>query len=169
MLIAATIVDRTLNRNAKIVRIAKNAPRPPSRTRPSRDSMMNVDRSLTVVMVSSSAWRSPISASLAWTASATSTVLALEPRRSRQPAWSSGQAISRHASSRCAELADGDRRGRRAALGAAGAVGVAPTIRSQICSTEVKVPIVGRIFEPSAGSCLTGSSGCFLEDRSAGW
>ena len=58
MLIAATIVDRTLSRNAKIVRIAKSAPRPPSRTRPSRDSMMNVDRSLTVVMVSSSAWRS---------------------------------------------------------------------------------------------------------------
>ena len=34
MLIAATTVARMLNRNRKIVRIAKIAPRPPSRTRP---------------------------------------------------------------------------------------------------------------------------------------
>ena len=78
MLIAATIVARMLNRNRKIVRIAKTAPRPPSRTRPSRDSLMNTDRSATVVTVSWSACRLWISASLAWTASATSTVFAFD-------------------------------------------------------------------------------------------
>ena len=78
MLMAATMVDRTLSRNAKIVRIANRAPRPPSRTSPSRDSMMKVDRSLTVVIESLSACRSPISASFAWTSAATSTVLAAE-------------------------------------------------------------------------------------------
>ena len=78
MLIAATSVERRLNRNRKIVRIAKRAPRPPSRSRPSRDSLMKSDRSETVVIVSWSACRAPISASLAWTASATSTVFASE-------------------------------------------------------------------------------------------
>ena len=78
MLIAATIVARRLNRNRKIVMTAKTAPSPPSRSSPSRDSLMNVDRSWTVVMVIVSVCRAPISASLAWTASATSTVLALE-------------------------------------------------------------------------------------------
>ena len=78
MLIAATMVERTLNRNRKIVRIAKTAPSPPSRSRPSRDSLMKTDRSWTVVTVSCVVWRAAISASLAWTASATSTVLAFE-------------------------------------------------------------------------------------------
>jgi hypothetical protein len=45
MLTAATIVDRRLARNRKIVRIANRAPRPPSLSSPSRDSMMNEDRS----------------------------------------------------------------------------------------------------------------------------
>jgi len=40
MLTAATRVDRRLSRKKKMVRIAKNAPRRPSRTRLSRDSMM---------------------------------------------------------------------------------------------------------------------------------
>ncbi len=52
MLIAATTVARMLNRNRKIVRIAKIAPRPPSRTSPLADSLMNTDRSATVVIVS---------------------------------------------------------------------------------------------------------------------
>ena len=51
MLIAATSVERTLVRNSRIVMIAKSAPRPPSRTRPSRDSSMKVDRSATIVIV----------------------------------------------------------------------------------------------------------------------
>ena len=51
MLIAATIVARRLSRNRKIVRIAKTAPRPPSRSSPSRDSLMKTDRSWTVVTV----------------------------------------------------------------------------------------------------------------------
>ena len=76
MLIAATIVARRLSRNRKIVRIAKTAPRPPSRRSPSRDSLMNTDRSWTVVTVISELWLAAISVSLAWTASATSTVLA---------------------------------------------------------------------------------------------
>ena len=45
MLTAATSVERRLNRNRKIVRIAKSAPSPPSRTSPSRDSTMKPDRS----------------------------------------------------------------------------------------------------------------------------
>ena len=49
MLTAATIVERTLNRNRKIVRTANRAPRPPSRSSPSRDSLMNRDRSETTV------------------------------------------------------------------------------------------------------------------------
>ena len=64
MLTAATSVERRLNRNRKIVRIAKSAPRPPSLSSPSRDSLMNVDRSETVTIVSSG-WRAPISASFA--------------------------------------------------------------------------------------------------------
>ena len=76
MLTAATSVERRLNRNRKIVRTANSAPRPPSRRRPSRDSLMKVDRSETVT-TESSGWLVAISASLAWTASATSTVLAL--------------------------------------------------------------------------------------------
>ena len=43
MLTAATRVERRLSRNTKIVMMAKSAPRPPSRTRLSRDSMMNVE------------------------------------------------------------------------------------------------------------------------------
>ncbi len=49
MLTAATSVDRRLIRNTKIVMIAKSAPRPPSRTRLSRDSMMKVEKSSIVV------------------------------------------------------------------------------------------------------------------------
>ena len=45
MLTAATSVERMLNRNRKIVRIAKSAPRPPSLSSPSRDSLMKVERS----------------------------------------------------------------------------------------------------------------------------
>ena len=41
MLTAATIVERMLSRNRKIVRTANRAPRPPSRSSPSRDSLMN--------------------------------------------------------------------------------------------------------------------------------
>ncbi len=52
MEIAATSVERTLNRNRKIVRTANMAPRPPSRSRPSVDSLMKSDRSDTVVIVS---------------------------------------------------------------------------------------------------------------------
>ncbi len=78
MLIAATTVARRLSRNRKIVMIANSAPRPPSRSRPSRDSLMKTDRSWTVVIVSWSACSAAISASLALTASATSTVLASE-------------------------------------------------------------------------------------------
>ena len=43
MLTAATSVDRTLSRKRKIVRTAKMAPRPPSRSSPSLDSRMKVD------------------------------------------------------------------------------------------------------------------------------
>ena len=48
MLMAATSVDRRLSRKMKIVMIANSAPRPPSRTRLSRDSMMKVEESETV-------------------------------------------------------------------------------------------------------------------------
>ena len=51
MLAAATIVERRLNRNRKMVRTANRAPVPPSRRRPSRDSVMNEDRSETTVIV----------------------------------------------------------------------------------------------------------------------
>ena len=50
MLTAATIVERMLNRNRKIVRTANRAPRPPSRRSPSRDSLMKFDRSETTVI-----------------------------------------------------------------------------------------------------------------------
>ena len=40
MLTAATSVERRLSRNRKMVRTAKKAPSRPSRTRPSRDSLM---------------------------------------------------------------------------------------------------------------------------------
>ena len=76
MLTAATSVERRLNRNRKIVITANRAPSPPSWSRPSRDSLMNVERSETVTTLSSG-WLAAIWASLAWTASATSTVLAL--------------------------------------------------------------------------------------------
>ncbi len=76
MLMAATIVDRMLNRNRKIVRIANSAPSPPSRTRPSVNSLMKSARSDTIVTLSVSAWRSSISRSFSLTASATVTVLA---------------------------------------------------------------------------------------------
>ena len=78
MLIAATIVARRLSRNRKMTMTAKMAPRPPSRSSPSRDSLMKTDRSWTVLTVITSAWRAAISDSLAWTASATSTVFALD-------------------------------------------------------------------------------------------
>ncbi len=78
MLIAATIVDRRLNRNRKIVTIAKTAPRPPSRSSPSVDSVMKSDRSETMVTCIVSAWRAAISSSLERTAAATSTVFASE-------------------------------------------------------------------------------------------
>ena len=78
MLTAATSVDRRLSRKTKIVMIAKRAPRPPSRTRLSRDSMMKLDESETM-----SISKLPLSwawswSSLAWTAWTTSTVLASE-------------------------------------------------------------------------------------------
>jgi hypothetical protein len=50
MLTAATNVERRFNRNRKIVMTAKIAPRPPSRSRPSLDSRMNVDWSATVAI-----------------------------------------------------------------------------------------------------------------------
>ncbi len=50
MLTAATSVERRLNRNRKIVMTAKRAPVPPSRSRPSRDSVMKVDRSETTLI-----------------------------------------------------------------------------------------------------------------------
>ncbi len=78
MLTAATSVERTLNRNRKIVRIAKSAPRPPSLSRPSRDSLMNVERSEMTVTLTTSALAWPISSSFWVTASATSTVFALD-------------------------------------------------------------------------------------------
>ena len=43
MLTAATIVARRLNRNRKIVMTANRAPRPPSRSSPSVDSLMKSD------------------------------------------------------------------------------------------------------------------------------
>ena len=75
MLTAATSVERRLNRNRKIVRIAKSAPRPPSRTSPSRDSLMKPDRSETV-RIRMSGFRAWAAVSSAWTASATVTVFA---------------------------------------------------------------------------------------------
>ena len=76
MEIAATSVERTLNRNRKIVRTANSAPRPPSRTSPSVDSLMKSDRSDTVVTTMTPGCRAAISSSLAWTSSATRTVFA---------------------------------------------------------------------------------------------
>ena len=78
MLTAATMVARMLDRNRKIVRIAKMAPVTPSRSRPSRDSLMKPDRSLTTWIFTLSWYCLPSSSSLAVTASATSTVLAFE-------------------------------------------------------------------------------------------
>ena len=77
MLTAATKVERTFSRNRKIVRTAKIAPRPPSRSRPSLDSRMNEDWSATVAIWISSGWRAAISSSLAWTSWATVTVFAV--------------------------------------------------------------------------------------------
>ena len=78
MLTAATSVDRRLHRNRKIVSTANRAPVPPSRSRPSRDSLMNVERSDTTVTATTSACWAPSSSSFAVTASATSTVFAVE-------------------------------------------------------------------------------------------
>ena len=78
MLTAATSVERRLARNRKIVRTANSAPVPPSRSRPSRDSLMNEDRSDTTVTVTRSECCAPSSLSFAVTASATCTVLAVE-------------------------------------------------------------------------------------------
>ncbi len=78
MLTAATSVARMLKRNRKIVRIAKNAPRPPSLSRPSRDSLMKVERSEITVIETVSAFAAPIASSSAVTASATSTVFAVD-------------------------------------------------------------------------------------------
>ena len=78
MLTAATSVERRLNRKRKIVRIAKIAPRPPSWSRPSRESLMKVDRSEMTATSTASAFASPTFSSSAVTASATSTVLAVE-------------------------------------------------------------------------------------------
>ena len=78
MLTAATMVERRLNRNRKIVRTAKIAPVRPSWSRPSVDCLMNVERSLTTVTAIWSGCLAPISASLALTASATVTVFAAD-------------------------------------------------------------------------------------------
>ncbi len=55
MLTAATRVERRLIKKMKIVMIANSAPRMPSRTRLSRDSMMKLDRSSTVTT-----WKAPL-------------------------------------------------------------------------------------------------------------
>ncbi len=77
MLTAATSVERMLNRKRKIVRIAKKAPRPPSFSRPSRESLMKVERSemnsMSTVLEAAS-----MRSSSAVTASATSTVFPVE-------------------------------------------------------------------------------------------
>ncbi len=78
MLMAATSVARMLNRNRKIVRTANRAPRPPSRRSPSRDSMMNVDRSEMMSMFTVSACWALSSSRVAVTSSATWTVLAFD-------------------------------------------------------------------------------------------
>ena len=76
MLIAATNVERRLKRKKKIVRTAKTAPRPPSFSRPSRDSMMKSAWSETISMRRSSPVSATISSSASVTASDTSTVFA---------------------------------------------------------------------------------------------
>ena len=78
MLTAATSVERRLNRNRKMTMTAKTAPRPPSRSSPSRDWVMKVDRSETVVIESWSPYCAWSSLNWAFTASATSTVFAPE-------------------------------------------------------------------------------------------
>ena len=118
MLTAATIVARMLNRNRKIVRIAKRAPRPPSLTRPSRDSLMNVDRSDDDRRSSRCpAYCSPSSSSLAVTASATCDGVGVRGLRDRQRerrlAVGAGVAGRRDAGDLDrADVADRDRGGR---------------------------------------------------------
>ncbi len=58
MLTAATSVERRLSRNRKMVRTANRAPSRPSRTRPSRDSLMKFAVSEMVSMaMASGCWR----------------------------------------------------------------------------------------------------------------
>ncbi len=84
MLIAATSVERRLTRKTKIVRTANSAPRPPSRTRLSRDSMMKLDESETVSISKLPLFWALSWASLACTASTVLTVLASEVLRDAQ-------------------------------------------------------------------------------------
>ena len=65
MLTAATRVDRRLSRKKKIVMMAKMAPRAPSRTRLSRDSMMKEAESDTMSISKAPPFWALISSSLA--------------------------------------------------------------------------------------------------------
>ena len=88
MLSAATNVDRRLNRNAKIVSTANTAPRPPSFSRPSRDSMMKSAWSETMSISRSTSLSATTSSSVSLTASETSTVLAEDVLLTERPSAS---------------------------------------------------------------------------------
>ena len=79
MLTAATSVERRLSRNRKMVRTANRAPRRPSRTRPSRDSLMKSAVFEMVFTSMASGCSASIAANAASVASAISTVLAPDP------------------------------------------------------------------------------------------
>ena len=79
MLTAATSVERRLSRNRKMVRTANRAPSRPSRTRPSRDSLMKFAVFEMVSMAMASGCLAMTVAKAACVASATSTVLAPAP------------------------------------------------------------------------------------------
>ncbi len=76
MLSAATSVDRRLKRKKKIVSTANTAPRAPSFSSPSRDSMMKSAWSDTISIERSTSLSATISSSASLTASDTSTVFA---------------------------------------------------------------------------------------------
>ena len=166
MLIAATSVERTLNRNRKMVMIAKSAPRPPSRSRPSCDSSMKLDRSWTTVTVSS-----PGCAAGGVVEDLLDSLRDLDGVRARRLGHRQRErrvAIRARVAGRgdvleldSANVAELDRCRELARRGVApGAVTgcLAPTSRLEIWSTEVSAPIVDTGMRvPSAGSWPPGT------------
>ena len=193
MLTAATIVERMLARNRKIVSTANTAPRPPSRSRPSRDSLMNDERSDTTLTLTTSLCWPPSSSSFAVTSSATWTVLASEVLEtvSESAGWPFVRAkpvVATPASSTVprSPMVTGVGRGGTAgctgageAFGSSGTVGgtvgvtvgvFTPTTRFSTAFTDSIRPIVETgIFEPSVVISPDGNVRLFAESTPVTW